>query len=59
MNLSTLLLLLLTLIAQVSHGHLVHGPTYIAAQWRCGLEYECYVVVSWADGWPVTGYEIR
>lgn len=45
-----MILVLLTLIVNLTHGHLIAGPTYIAAEWSCGLEYDCYIVVSWADG---------
>ena len=40
----------LMLLVLSMRGHLVVGPTYAAAEWDCGKDWECYVVVSWADG---------
>ena len=54
----TYLWLLLQLIIATTHGHLVTGPTYAAAEWNCGLEYRCYFVASWAGDGLLTAYEV-
>ena len=44
--------LLLRLLA--TGGQLVVGPTYAAAEWDCGGDYNCYVVVGHVPGESIT-----
>ena len=48
---------LLQLIAATTHGQIVTGPTYAAAEWPCGMEYRCYFVTSWAGDGLLAAYE--
>jgi hypothetical protein len=50
--------LLLRLLA--TSGQLVVGPTYAAAEWDCGGEYNCYVVAGHVPGERITlDYELE
>ena len=55
----TLILLGLLLRLLATGGQLVIGPTYAAAEWDCGGEYNCYVVAGHVSGEPFTlDYEL-
>ena len=54
----TLIVLVLSLLAL--HGQLVVGPTYAAAEWDCGGDYNCYVVIGHVPGEPMTvNYDLQ
>jgi hypothetical protein len=52
--------LVLRLLAVVTGSQLVVGPTYVAAEWDCGGEYNCYVVAGHVPGERMTlDYELE
>jgi len=59
MNL-VLLALILRAIVSMTGGELIVGPTYAAAEWGCGGDYNCYVVIGHVPGEPTSvDYDLR